>query len=203
MRTFFVSRRVTCLFSCCHMVAAGCALLLCVALVLPPQMCAAAASPITNGEKTRIVSEKMVYDSVKQQVHFEGGVHVTRQDIEIWSDKLIMEMEKNEKPSSKENMLGMRGGKLEKIIAEGNVRIRQEGKQGTCGKATYIVNESKIVMEQSPLIVDGENRMRGRIINFFTVTGRSEVIGDVDMQFSTDTVKAPQFSNGNNAAKGE
>ena len=155
---------------------------------------AATPAAVAKGGSTRIVSEKMTYDSAKRQVLFEGSVHVTRPDMEIWSDRLIMEMEKNGKTSSKENMLGMEGGKVEKIIAESNVRIQQEGKVGTCGKATYLVNEDKIIMEQSPVIVDGENRIRGRIINFFTTTGRSEVIGDVDVQFSTDNApRAPQL----------
>lgn len=168
-------------------------LLFAAAIVFAPSTHAAAPVPVTKGGSTRIVAEKMTYDSVKRQVLFEGGVHVTRPDMEIWSDRLTMEMEKNGKTSAKENVLGMEGGRVERIIAESNVRIQQEGKVGTCGKATYLVNEGKIIMEQNPVIVDGENRIRGRVINFFTTSGRSEVIGNVDVQFSTDKAKTPQL----------
>lgn len=179
--------------------AAAAAILL--ALFFAPAVSHAAAAPKSGN--TRIVSEKMVYDAAKRQVVFDGKVHVTRPDMEIWSDKLVLVMDNPEAPSTpeKENMLGMQGGKVERIIAESNVRIKQEDKLGTCGKATYLVPEGKIIMEQNPVIVDGENRIRGTIINFFTETGRSEVIGNVDVRFSTDDEKGPRLPGGSSDEK--
>ena len=170
------------------------------ALFALPDTILAAAAP--KGGNTRIVSEKMVYDSAKQQVVFDGNVHVTRPNMEIWSDKLVMILESSgKKPANETSALGMQGGKVERIIAESNVRIQQENKVGTCGRATYLVNQGKIVMEQSPLIVDGDNRIRGRVINYFTESGRSEVIGDVDVRFTTDDAKGPQLPGAPSAAQ--
>ncbi len=49
-------------------------------------------------------------------------------------------------------------------------------------------------MEQNPVIVDGDNRIRGTIINYYTESGKSEVIGNVDVQFTTDDNKKPSLS---------
>lgn len=153
-----------------------------------------AAAP--KGGNTRILSEKMTYDSVKNQVVFEGKVHVTRPDMEIWSEALTLVLETTEKKASSGsgNALGVDGGgKVERIIAEKNVRIKQDNKVGTCGEATYFINAGKIVMKYNPVLVDGENRIKGRIIEYYTATGRSKVIGDVDVQFSTEDSKSPSL----------
>ncbi|GHV54500.1 hypothetical protein FACS1894206_07420 [Deltaproteobacteria bacterium] len=143
--------------------------------------------------KTRVVSEKMTHDSGKNVVVFEGKVHVTRPDMEIWSETLTFLLEGAGKKTAAspdkaadKALGGMGGGKVEKIIAEKNVRFKQENKTGSCGKATYYLDLGKIVMEEEPVLVDGENRIRGRIINYYTETGISEVIGNVDVVFSTD-----------------
>ncbi len=182
--------------------AAGCFLFACLIFLAPLASLAAQAAPAAPAAKgsstTRIVSEKMTYDANKNQVIFEGKVHVTRPTMEIWSDVLRVILDdsgKKSQPSSNgntnANALGISGGKVNRIIAERNVRIQQDNKVGTCGKATYYVNDGKIVMEQDPLLVDGDNRIRGRVINYYTESGKSEVIGNVDVQFTTEDNKSP------------
>ncbi|CAK7014300.1 MAG: Lipopolysaccharide export system protein LptA [Desulfovibrio sp.] len=154
-------------------------------LAFTPLTVQAAAAP--KGGNTRILSEKMTYDSAKNQVVFEGKVHVTRPDMEIWSEVLTLVLDSSEKKagSTSNNSLGVAGGgKVERIIAEKNVRIKQGDKSGTCGKATYYVNAGKIVMEYNPVLIDGSNKIRGSVINYFTASGRSEVINP-DVVFST------------------
>lgn len=159
---------------------------------LLPGAAGAASLPSSKAANTRINAEKMTYDSERNVVVFEGNVHVTRPDIQIWSELLSVYLDNSGKPASSGNTnMGMQGGKADRIIAERNVRIKQDNKQGSCGKATYFVPQGRIMMEQSPVIVDGDNRIRGRVINYFTETGRSEVVGDVDVQFTTDDAKLP------------
>lgn len=165
---------------------------LCIAATMPSF--SGAAAP--KGGNTRILSEKMTYDSVKNHVVFEGKVHVTRPDMEIWSETLTLVLEASEKKASSGtgNSLGVEGGgKVERIIAEKNVRIKQDNKVGTCGEATYFINAGKIVMKYNPVLVDGDNRIKGRVIEYYTETGRSKVIGDVDVQFSTEDSKGPSL----------
>ena len=169
------------------------AIFLCVTSMLSFASVASAQAASPNENTTRIVSEKMTYDANKNQVIFEGKVHVVRPTMEIWSDVLTVILDSSgKKQAAPNNALGS-GGKVDKIIAEKNVRIKQENKSGTCGKATYFVNAGKVIMEQSPVLIDGDNRISGRVINYFTQTGKSEVIGNVDVQFSTDDNSGPVF----------
>lgn len=140
-----------------------------------------------KGGDTRILSEKMTYDTVKNQVVFDGKVHVVRPDMEMWSETLTLILDSSGKkaPSSNKAIAVEGGGKVEKIVAERNVRIKQDDKNGTCGKATYFVTAGKITMEQDPVLVDGENTIRGRLINYYTESGISEVVGNVDVRFVT------------------
>lgn len=157
----------------------------------------AGAAAARNGSSTRIVSEKMTYDSNKNQVVFEGKVHVVRPTMEIWSELLTVVLDDSGKKNDAvgPSALGIGGGKVERILAEKSVRIKQESKVGTCGKATYFVNENRIVMEQNPVIVDGDNRISGKVITYDTATGRSVVVGDADRKvevlFTTDDSKSP------------
>lgn len=167
------------------------ALLLAVSVPHSGHAASPAAFPVTKAGTTRIVAEKMVYDSEKNKVVFEGNVHVTRPDIQIWSELLTLYLVNEGNKSASSSNIGMRGGKADRIVAERNVRIKQDNKTGSSGRATYFVAQGKILMEQNPVIVDGDNRIKGRIINYFTETGHSEVIGDVDVQFTTEDVKAP------------
>lgn len=157
----------------------------------------AGAAAAKSGSSTRIVSEKMTYDSNKNQVVFEGKVYVVRPAMEIWSEQLTVFLDDSGKKSdaAEPNALGIGGGKVERILAEKSVRIKQESKVGTCGKATYFVNENRIVMEQNPVIVDGDNRISGKVITYDTATGRSVVVGDADRKvevlFTTEDNKSP------------
>lgn len=169
---------------------------------------AGAAAP-KSGSSTRIVSEKMTYDSNKNQVIFEGKVHVVRPTMEIWSELLTVILDDSGKKNDAAgpSALGIGGGKVERILAEKSVRIKQESKVGTCGKATYFVNENRIVMEQSPVIVDGDNRISGKIITYDTATGRSVVVGDADRKvevlFTTDDNKSPALPDVNVQSGGQ
>ena len=174
------------------------AFLLClfILLVFAP---AAVAAPAPKGNSTRIVSEKMTYDAGKNQVVFEGKVHVTRPTMEIWSELLTVILDDSGKKtaSSNTNALGVGGGKVDKIIAEKSVRIKQDNKLGTCGKATYFLAQGKIDMEYNPVIVDGDNRISGKVITYYTETGRSVVTSDpqkpVVVEFTTDDNKGPSL----------
>ena len=167
------------------------AICLCMTAILLFASVAGVQAASSKENTTRIVSEKMIHDANKNQVVFEGKVHVVRPTMEIWADVLTVVLDSSGKKQTASSTALGSGGKVDKIIAEKNVRIKQDNKSGTCGKATYVVNAGKIVMEQSPVLVDGDNRIRGRVINYFTQTGRSEVIGNVDVQFSTDDDSGP------------
>ena len=141
---------------------------------------------------TQITSDRMQYDAAGQKVVFTGKVHVIRPDFQLWSDRLTVLLEKAPKKKGQEESndtaspaMGLEAGQVERIIAERNVRMQQNDKTGSCGKATYVASDGKIIMEQNPVVNDGPNQIRGQIINYYTRDNRSEVIGGVDVKFVT------------------
>ena len=146
----------------------------------------------TKSVPTTIKASRMQYDAGNQRVVFEGAVHVSRPDFELWSETLTVYLDKGGKgnDAQQENKtgamgMGMDAGQVERIVAERNVRMKQAGRSGTCGKATYTVADGKIVMEYNPAVMEGPNQIRGAIINFYTRDNRSEVIGAVEANFVT------------------
>lgn len=192
MRTDRPHRRAT-LFS---LTAVFCMAVL--AAFVPMEDAGAADAPKNS---TRITSDKVTYDTNKNQVVFEGKVHVIRPTMEIRSELLTVLLDNSGKKKAAEdtasNPIGAGGGKVDRIIAERNVRITQENKVGTSGKATYFVTEGRILMEQDPVIMDGESRISGKTITYYTETGRSVVTSDpkkpVEVIFPTDDSKSPDI----------
>lgn len=159
-----------------------------------------AAEPKGAPVATNIQADRMQYDAASQRVIFEGNVHVKRPDFELWSAKLTVFLDKSNKPAKAADTdangtkpamgtMGMDAGDIDRIVAEKNVRMQQDTKVGTSGKATYTASDGKLVMEDSPLIVDGSNRIEGRIINFYTRENRSDVVDGVKATFVTTDKK--------------
>lgn len=170
------------------------AILAVLSALLLPGVCNAAQSGKTVA--TDITAERMQYDAAGQKVVFSGNVHVTRPDFELWSSSLTAHLHKRESGSSGESGLqNMNAGQIERIVAEGSVRMKAGIRTGTCGKATYTLADGKLVMERDPEIIDtsNNNRIAGDSIIFHTRDGRSDVVGRVRASFSTADKNAPQF----------
>ena len=72
---------------------------------------------------------------------------------------------------------GMAAGDVDRIVAERNVRMKSENRNGTCAKATYTMDDGVLLMEGDPRLTDGENTVTGETIKYFTEENRSEVMG--------------------------
>ena len=132
-----------------------------------------------NKFPTNITANHMRYEANRKQVVFEGSVKVRRPDFDLDSIKLtILFKEKKEKPQATDDPLStMGGGDIDKLIAEGQVLMVREGREGKCGKVTYYVDKELIVMEQNPVLSEGKNTVSGQKINFYVRDNKSEVIG--------------------------
>ncbi len=130
---------------------------------------------------TDITAQRMTYDAGKQQLVFEGKVHVVNGDFIMDSQRLTIYMKDNpnagETEGESDPFSGMQGGDLDRLVAEGSVTMQKEGRIGECGRATYYMDRELVVMEQNPFLHDGENRISGQVINFWVAQNRSEVIG--------------------------
>lgn len=169
-------------------------------LLLAVPAVSSAADPKGAPVATNIQADRMQYDAASQRVIFDGNVHVKRPDFDLWSAKLTVFLDKSNKPAKAADAdangtkpamgtMGMDAGDIDRIVAEKNVRMQQGTKVGTSGKATYTASDGKLVMEDSPLIVDGSNRIEGRIINFYTRENRSDVVDGVKATFVTTDKK--------------
>lgn len=130
---------------------------------------------------TTITSDSMFYSPDKNEVSFEGNVHVVREDFRLWSEKLIIYLAENETSTSTatpgNDQPSQDLSNVEKIVALNNVRLESQGKKGFCGKAIYFQQQEMLQMEENPRLEDGKNTISGEIIKLYTRDNRSEIIG--------------------------
>jgi lipopolysaccharide transport protein LptA len=79
-----------------------------------------------------------------------------------------------------------------RMVATGQVRLRQEGRRAKCERATFYTQESRVVCEgRDAELVQGTDRVRGREIEFFLDTDRMIVRGGADV-FLEPSAAAPE-----------
>ncbi len=160
---------------------------------LVPAGHAEAAEKTEKNVTTRVTADRMRYDPKGQFVIFEGNVHVNRPDFDLRSAKLTLYLSaaKNSGKSDSSAAFDMGGGKIDRIVAENDVHMTQEGRVGECEKATYTLADGKFVMEGNPILSEKDNKIRGKVINFYTRENRSEVLGGVKADFTTQEKQSP------------
>lgn len=150
---------------------------------------------LSRNVETRINAAKLTYTADKQQAVFEGKVHVLRPDFQLWSDRLVVYLKPAPKSAEAEGKPktgvpeGMAGGDVDRIEAQGTVRMSAEpNRTGSCSKAVYTASDGVLRMEGDPRVSDGDNTVTGEVIRYFTRENRSEVQGGkkrVEAVFST------------------
>jgi len=156
----------------------GC-LLFCISLFFCSHAALAAApdKKTTGKVPTNITAARMEYNANAQTVIFTGKVHVKRPDFELWSDKMTIYLDKSGKaPTANDDAGSMQAGEIDRIVAEKNVRMKSDTKQGSCDKATYFAKEDKLVMEGNPVLSDADKtQIRGKIVTHYISSNRSEI----------------------------
>lgn len=143
----------------------------------------ALAAPIPGSDENLpvdVVADKMVYETEKNSVTFQGSVEAVRGEFTLWSDLLTLYL-KSADEKSKKPALGtsaaMGEGDLERIVAEKNVRFKNGTQSGSAQKATYLADQSLLILEGEPILHDGENSIRGKVIRYYLKEDRSVVEG--------------------------
>lgn len=172
--------------------------LLAVALTVP----AAGATADKNLVPTRVTAERLTYSQDGNNAVFEGEVHVTRQDIELWADRIEVEFLPSGKGRPNMGNEGMAfatgegATQIRKIVATGNVRLQRGQSTGRCRKATYLAQENMIILEGDPILQEGKSTLQGKEIRIYIGENRSEVIGSsrrpVEMIFVTPEQNSEQ-----------
>jgi lipopolysaccharide export system protein LptA len=168
------------------------------------QEAAAAPARTMSGVPTTIQSASMEYDASGQTVVFLGDVHAVRPDFELWSKKLTVYLKKkNAQTASPSGVGNMEAGDVDRLVAEGAVRLKSKDRSGECEKATYFVDAHKVIMEGSPVLRDPDTTLRGSVITHFIEANRTQVGGTVNATFQTPDRTGAPAGRQNNATAGD
>jgi lipopolysaccharide export system protein LptA len=120
-------------------------------------------APQTRGP-VEVSADHLEADDQAKMLVFSGNAVATQDDITIHGDRLTVKYtgEKRE---------------VEKVIAEGSVRIIQGTRIATGAKATLYRIEERIVLTGSPKVSDGDNFVQGQEITIYLNDQRSVVTG--------------------------
>ena len=129
-----------------------------------------------KGKYIQIESNRLdVYDS-QQLAVFSGSVRVDQEDTIIKSDKLYVYY-KGEDGGKKSgnNMASITAGNIERIEAQGRVRITQGDRIVTGDNAVLFYEEQKVIVTGDAMMQEGKNIIKGGKITFFMKEKRGTV----------------------------
>jgi lipopolysaccharide export system protein LptA len=121
-----------------------------------------------------IKSDKLLSDRNSQYILFSGNVVAVYGDKTIYADKLKVLY--NGAPA---NQTGLNEGKINKIIATGNVKIMFENKTGYCDQAVYAQDTQTIILTgKDARIQSDDNYITGEKITIRQISGQVIVDGN-------------------------
>ncbi len=144
----------------------------CLALIL---FCnsAADAQPAGKARQERsaqpihVKSDELKADNKDRTAIFTGRVVARQDDITIYSEKLIVYYGEDE-------------GQVDKVEAIGSVRIIQDNRIGTGGRAIYENSTGKITLSDSPKVTQDNDSVTGKTIVYYLDEERSQATGGAD-----------------------
>ena len=108
-----------------------------------------------------------------KQMHFSGNVKAMQDDFTIFSSRLEASYPKGK-------------SQPDRMIATGNVRIEQSGRNARCTKAIFYLDDRKVVCTGKAVVEQSCDRVRGDKITFFLDGEKLIVEGAADMQLRSD-----------------
>lgn len=128
-----------------------------------------AASPAKTGkfdpsQPIRITSDRLKADDNAREVTFLGHVVARQSDVTIYAENLTVFYEKGNRA-------------IDRVEAQGDVRVVQNGRVATGGKGIYYRKEGRIVLTGSPAVHQGADCIQGDAITVFLNEEKSVVTG--------------------------
>lgn len=111
-----------------------------------------------------IAADRLSADSVKNSVSFEGNVVAKQGDVTLYADRLFAEYSRGV-------------GAIEKITAEGNIRVTQEDREARAARAVFYNLEQRIVLSGDAGLTQGGNTLKGETVTIYLRENRSVVTG--------------------------
>jgi len=129
------------------------------------------ATPVT------ITSTRLTYADSERKVHFAGRVLVKGADMTVTAKQMDVILLPRTQASTNQSLAGE--GRLDKIVANGNVVIQQPARRATGEKLVYSASEDKFVLTGgSPSIFDAEHgQITGDSLTFYKRDDRVLVEG--------------------------
>jgi len=119
----------------------------------------------TSNLPITIKSNDLAADNKGKTAVFSGKVVAKQGDVTIFCDKMTV-------------YYGNTKGDVDKIEADGNVRIVQENRTGLASHALYESTQGKFTLTGgSPKVMQGADTLTGEIITYFIDDERSNVTG--------------------------
>jgi lipopolysaccharide export system protein LptA len=119
-------------------------------------------SILTDNGRYRFETERFTYDARRGTFLLEGKTRIQGQGMNMVCERLS---------------LLKRGAQVERMEAEGGVRIAMEGIVATSGNALFDLKEEKIYLTESPRIAEGQLESKGDAIIYDRKTGSYLVKG--------------------------
>ena len=132
--------------------------------VLPETKEAKLADSVDRSQPIDITSDKVETRSKENLVIFKGNVIARQKDMVIYADSV-------------EVVTNQDGKGIERVIAEGNVKIQQGLRVANCQKAVFHNLDQKMFLTGDPKVSEGENIVLGDEIIFDIDKNRVEVKG--------------------------
>lgn len=130
------------------------------------------ADLLKSGEPIQISSDRMELDQKSSTVTFEGHVVVVQGKLTITGKRLTIYAEQGA-ARSKEKIVEQ----IDRIEMQGDVRVSQEDKLATAGKAVFYNKEQKIVLSDQPQLMQGSDRVQGALITLYLEHEKSVIEG--------------------------
>jgi lipopolysaccharide export system protein LptA len=145
----------------------------------------AVSAPVANSSARRdrsnlpitIKSNELSADNKGKTAIFTGKVVAKQGDITIFADKLTVNY-------------GDKKGEVDKIAADGNVRIIQENRTGIAAHALYESKAGRITLTGKPRVMQGSDTTTGKTITYLIDDEMSIVKGDAGERVET-TIHPP------------
>jgi lipopolysaccharide export system protein LptA len=142
-------------------------------------------------EPITVVSDSLEYDYKRNVVVYRGNVEVTQGTLKLVSDTLTITLQnQNAKPTESAPdppaatgtpaTLGKAAsdtGRVQEIVASGNVRIDQGTRWAVGGRAVFDQAQRTLVLTENPVLHDGPSEVAGDRVVVFLDEDRSVVEG--------------------------
>ncbi len=133
--------------------------------VISTAFCAPVARKSNSNLPITIKSNELSADNKGKTALFTGKVVAKQGDVTIFCDKMTV-------------YYGAIQGDVDKILADGNVRIVQENRTGIAAHAIYESKEGKVTLTGgTPKVMQGTDTVSGEVITYFLDEDRSSVTG--------------------------